>query len=743
MAFDLKSFRENEMKVTQVELAELIGVCPNSIAQMEKEPETITLDIIEKIARIAGKSLYEIVNYQPEVIPPLAVKDTFEKASYVKNTIVDYIDKYLKHIINDNQLRVERVASIRHLVGQMIRKPRIAFIGRSDSGKSTMVNALLGKDSMPIAWSPTTSIIVYIKHIDDKPAFIEDDLWIFRKGKSEDDIGWDDTKLNDEQYCREWKIDSGEIGILKSYGTRTGDKYDVETIGSAVAFVDSPILKNVDLIDIPGFAGGRQSDHVAAEQGRTLADVLIYLSTAAGFISSEDVFHLKDAIRSVGCPEKKGSNSLNPLSNIYVVATHADVVNCGNRVELTNIIDRACEDFYSKTLTDGFWDNRQECSGYSYSKVDLRKRFFTYSNKITNTREEFESDLRHLVEQLPEWILNNAIQCIKQFCKDQKLQIDQEIDEYRTLIEQRDKVIHQLHEIDANESKRKQSVTAQKTRIISLISDCKAETRKLFNLSYSNVLDADHVIHVIKDKGFKNKKEDLNRLVSRIISELDDEMNNIIQKQSKWFSVAVNEFIADYTSECNFTCNSIPTVSIPTFNAERAFISGLAGLSTLGALGAWASTLGNLGGYILVAKGVGVLSALGISVGGGAAATAAVASIGGPITLAIGFAVFSALTVMGLLKGGWRAKAAKAIKKEFDKANALKEYCKNMDKYWDDTVIAFNAATDKMEEDWTIFVDGLRDRLENYNIAEFEDCIHKSEELKDFFDGILRIMDCG
>ena len=55
------------------------------------------------------------------------------------------------------------------------------------------------------------------------------------------------------------------------------------------------------------------------------------------------------------------------------------------------------------------------------------------------------------------------------------------------------------------------------------------------------------------------------------------------------------------------------------FYATRAFAAGLTGLATIGGLAFWASTLGNLGAYILLAKGVSLLAALGISVGGTAA----------------------------------------------------------------------------------------------------------------------------
>ena len=35
-------------------------------------------------------------------------------------------------------------------------------------------------------------------------------------------VGWDEKKLNNEEYCRSWKLAGGSADILKDYGTRQG-----------------------------------------------------------------------------------------------------------------------------------------------------------------------------------------------------------------------------------------------------------------------------------------------------------------------------------------------------------------------------------------------------------------------------------------------------------------------------------------------------------------------------------------
>ena len=81
-----------------------------------------------------------------------------------------------------------------------------------------------------------------------------------------------------------------------------------------------------------------------------------------------------------------------------------------------------------------------------------------------------------------------------------------------------------------------------------------------------------------------------------------------------------------------------------SLDVRAAFYASLAGSAVAGGLGMWAAGMGNLGGYILVAKGVSILATLGIAVPGGTAgAVAAVAAIGGPVVLGGALAVAAGL----------------------------------------------------------------------------------------------------
>ena len=221
MHFDLESFRRDKLKMKQSELAMLLGVRQDTISRIENkqkeqreqsggdssigsDPTLIPLDLLIKLADKTGQTLDQLISYKKPGVDALRVDPTWANVDYMKHTIVDYISKFADSYTDaEGTNYIEKISDLQTTVNTTIRKPKVVFLGRSDAGQSTMINALIGKEKMPTSWTPTTSIIVYIKHIDDRPAYIEEELWLFKRGNVDN---WDDTKLDDEAYCREWKL---------------------------------------------------------------------------------------------------------------------------------------------------------------------------------------------------------------------------------------------------------------------------------------------------------------------------------------------------------------------------------------------------------------------------------------------------------------------------------------------------------------------------------------------------------
>ena len=723
--FNLKNFRENYLKLTQAELAELIGVRQDRISRLEQNLDSISLEELVILSKKTGKSLDEITNYKKNVVNKLEMKDSWSKVRYIKNTVVNYIKDYSPK----NNLNYEnKIENLRRDIEGIARKPRIVFSGKSDSGKSTMINGLLGKEKMPTNWTPTTSIIVYVKDILDRPAYMEEELWIFKKGKDKE---WDDTRLYDEKYCREWKVAGGNAEMLSQYGVRKGEEYNKD-IGSAVLFIDSPILKNCDILDIPGITAGIESDNIAASQAKLKADVLVYLSQASGFLQTEDANYLKEALEVLPPLEKTEGTGLSPMSNLFVVATHAHHVN--PRTDLKKICDSGCNRF-TKTLPESFWERYSNNSKKLFSEKDLRKRFFTYTTDIEDLREDFEKELKNTIENLPKLLENKIFNLAKDYAENEASEMKKEIEKYEKLINKKEESSKTLEEIKKNEPKRKFLLEENNRNVKNKIFDLDSETKKKFREDFNQMLTEENIVKIIDRRGYKNKKADLEELGSYISSEIQDIYRKNLEKTTEKFKDTMDEYLVETQKNLELANNSNNMNINLDFDFKSAFIGGLAGAATLGGLAFWASTLGNLGAYILVAKGVSVLSALGISIAGGTAtATAFVASIGGPITLGIAAALLVGVAIWGLFSDSWKKKIAKKIIEEVKKS--VTKYEDAITQYWLDTENGFDIAKDKMEEEWQKYINNLENELYNYDINKLKENLRNAKEVKDFFTNI-------
>ena len=733
-AFDLKAFRENCLKMTQADFANLLGMRQDAISRLEKDPQQLSLSTLLMIASKTGMTPNELIAYKKPMPEPLEVIRTWGGAKFVKETMDAYISNSTP--LDCDSKYNPLFTQLSDLISTSIRKPKLVFLGRSDSGKSTMINALIGKEKMPTNWTPTTSIVVYIKHIEDRPSFIEEELWIFKKG--ENGNLWDDSLLSEDkaEQCKKWKIAGGSAEMLSSYGTRKGDCYTQDDVGAAVLFVDSDILLNCDLLDVPGFTGGVESDNTTARKAQIQADALIYLSQASGFMSPEDFAYLKEGISTLDIPEKKGENDAAPLANLFVVATHAHIPNAGNPDVIRNILADGSRRFCS-VLTDAFWNGRKSISGYDYTAADVAARFFAYTTDIEDLRKPFEKDLAAFIQLMPTLIRDKAISIIKTHCLEAGHIVDKDIAQLEDIIARHDEILHMLNSLLENEPKRKFDAVQKRDTLLSKIKSHRSRSSSDFQKRYSDILSEDHIMGIIDQKGYKSKKDDMQLLCSYINSEMEDAFKSVLTDESSRFSEAVEEFLADFSQTCNPEGVRVSGSDAENFNAKRAFASGLTGAATLGGLAFWASTLGNLGGYILVAKGVSVLSALGISIAGGTAtAISFVASIGGPIVLGAALALIAAIGMFGIFSSGWKKKAARKIQKAYSDQGAADQYLQAINQFWSDTEKAFLTAADKMESDWNKHLEDLRYTVEHFDEDAVQTRIRKAREVKDFFSNI-------
>ncbi|PLT33627.1 dynamin family protein [Bacillus sp. V5-8f] len=729
--FDLQDFRQNVLKMTQEEFAKLIDSRQDYVSRMEKNPEAIDLSLLLKIASATGTTLDELVGYKKDLPKALSVDNTWETSSYIKKTMLEYIKVRMKDLNLEDTSHSNMVVELKKMIDSTLRKPTVAIVGMSDAGKSRLINSLIGQDKMPTSWTPTTSISVHIKHVEDRPSFIKEEAWIFKGGKK----GFDVHKLHDQAYCEKYKIAAGEAHILSDYGTRQGSKY-LEDASAAIIFVESPILQICDIVDLPGFGtGDRVNDDKLAQKSKEFADIVIYLSIANGFLRGTDIEFIKNSINSLPVLENRG-NDLKPLNNLFVLASQAHTVNGGSKNDLLDILDAGSKRLYNE-IPEEIWENRAEASGYSYQEIHLRERFFTYTTDKPYLREDFEQDLKQLLEVLPVMINDKSKTSIQEFIASQKKELQIEINSYYGMLKKREQLIQYFNELKDNEPQRMNDNYQSRMNVLEKIQSFRQETINTFEDVYAEIISVDNIVEIIKKQGYKKKKDDIERLGGFISSKIQAKLQDILKKKSSDLNDVIDRFIKDFDESIKKPSNlDLDTYVIP-FDSVKVFASGLAGLATFGGLAIWASTLGNLGAYILVAKGVSVLSAVGISVAGGTAGAASVvAALGGPITLGIALAVIVSLSVFAFVSGGWQKSIAKKMVKEYGKQNTLQKFVSEIDKFWNDTQMEFETAADHLEEEWQQKLKELVDEIASYSVEELEANIFKGKKMTDFFESV-------
>lgn len=705
-----KQIRVNALGFTVKEMAEKLDMPVCEYENIENE-RPIPSTMLVKVAQATGKSIEALLNVQKEKIK-------FD----IKNqwfSIYD-IERKLSQFLISNRAYIDS-ESLLDILHKTVRKPRVAFVGRSDAGKSTLINTLLGSDTLPVSWTPTTSIIVYVKHIKDKPSYIKGNVAVFHADENYE--LWDDTRLNEREYTESYLITTGDYPLLKEYGARQGSRFEETNAVSAVMFVDSDILNNCDLVDLPGYGtGDRKEDDSLLAKMKDI-DILVYMSTAIQFMQAQDITWLQNELPKLSSITLN-SESLKPLSNLYIVASQAQYVNNGSTIQLNYILDEAVSRF-NKTLSPNYWSK----FGQDIDSNDFRKRFFTYSTDQESLRKDFEEDLRSLLEKIPQVLADKLLSVFKNTVQERINKIQSRIKFFRELLLERKAKIEKLERLLANEPERINKNAIEKQKVLDEINRFKQKATVDFVEKYNQIINKENIINLIKSNDWKKKKEDMELLGQRLSNLLNGANSDIALKYSEKLKIVVDEYINDYRTRTNLQILETGINGEISFDFKASFAGGLAGVAVYGALAVWAAGLGNLGAYILVAKGVSLLAALGISISGGtAAAISAVAAIGGPVTIMFALAVLVGILFFGIFATNWKEAMAKKIVKEFDKKKVLEKYQMAIAKYWDDTKSAFISGADNMDKEYKEHLDALRKEINETNEEEINQKIEAEEK---------------
>lgn len=761
MPFNLKQMRERK-GFSQQEFADALNskwgaVHPDDrhhftvdmVIRMEKDPDRISLDVLGPITQVFGVTYDQLLT---PCIPRLEsphVKNNWSRIEKIRESIEKYIQKYAPKYLSDNH--PEMLLTLQELKERTARKPKIACMGRPDSGKSRTLNTLIGRDILPTNWTPTTSTVVYLKHLADKPDYFgADTVWIL---KEEEKDFWNPDNINDEEYCRKWCIAAGDYSLISRYGAHDG-KEDETVVGAIVAFVDSPILYNCDFIDLPGFNPQTvidkqeeaqvddiydSRDSMLSARASRMADGYIYLSIANSFLYGDDLAMAQSVAKSLPAIEKKNENKVRPLGNLFFVASQALTVNHGDKDALGEICDKAANRIWNMIHDHPAIDRRSEQTGYTYSEKTLRSRFFTSEMDSADLTQRFYSELVAFLEALPAIQEKKLLEELRLYCFSQKNYFQDAAKQSQLILENQRAALEQLREMEKNEAARSAQFRQNIYQVTDAIQIMKHDSENEVILAYNDVVNAANIIQIIEKRKLKKNKRDLQELVTILNASLENRITTILTDKSLLLKDRIDAFL----NECQFSftkakaarpdVDGIPVV----FNIGRAFAGGLSGLLAYGALSAWAATCGNLGGYILVGKAVSLLASVGIHVGGTAAVISSVSAIGGPVILGITIASIAAVTAILALGGTWKKLIGNKLVKQYQKKNVLDKLKEATDGFWNDTLNAFRQGTEKVESEWLSQLEMFREKVKDFDPEALRSDIGNAQMAADFFEGLI------
>lgn len=749
--FDLKKIRE-ERGMTQQNFADALNnnkiseddenVTQEMVSRYENNSKSVPGWYLQKIQMYTGENLFA---FKPK-LQALDVKETIYKHKFLINHIQEHISKNYSYsdgkysdrdgVIIKHKKYENYITGIKALIEKLDRKPRVVLVGNSDTGKSTMINTLVGQEIMPTKWQPYTTIPVFVKHKKDRPSFITSDVVVFKE--SEDEKLFDIEGIKEQRYFEEWKLRDGSSSLLREYGTRENGG-DELSCGAAVMYANAPILENVDIIDLPGFNTDRPEDDIISTRETGKADVLIFLSQANGFLRKHEFEYLLEAMKRLKVIESNSNEMFEPLSNLFVIAAHAD--NIGTSEEREFILGKGSERL-SRIIPDGYWEEREKKSGYIYDENTILSRLYAYSNNNRKIREKFEKDFIKVIEDLSSYSYEFSVKELKQCAEFYKENIEREIIELENILVERDKYKLILNSIQNSEGKRAIEAEANKRTVLSKIKEYMKEAENEIEEIFKSTIEAESIVEKIKNKGYKKNKDDIEALITHLNQTLNLHCEKTLMKKSENLSKDIERYLGEMKNSFEINLN-MNIKELIDFDVRNAFVAGLAGAATFGALGVWAAVAAagsNLGAYILLAQGVSVLSALGISLGGTATVASAVAMIGGPVTIAIALAMFAALGVFAILSGGWENKLAKKLVSEYNAKNTLEAYKGLSKKYWDETETAFIFASGQVEKKWKEYISDLEEKVNSYSIEDINSLKDEASKILNFFLGIPKLL---
>lgn len=534
--FDLKALRE-KLGYTQVELASALQCGQDYISRMESNPGNMSLEFFMDLCSVVRMLPNDVLsNFKLEQPKALDIPNVYAEEALKKEALKYYIAPKMEEFSKNSECRtaINKISELDEIVNIYGAKPLVALLGPSDAGKSTMINSLTGIDALLSQWTPTTSSTVYVKHIDDKPAWMgENNASIFKAEAH--DKGWNSRKIHDMEYCREHILHIGNYNILEKYCNRTSDKSHKD-VDSAVVYLDSNILLSCDIVDLPGFGTEEMDDTLKAQRAKDEADIVLFLCQSNSFLNKHsDILFLKDVIRTLPIINTK---EVPLLSNLFVIASQAHIV---GPEKIAQVIETRSMAF-SEQLSDELIKQIFNIDKRTFVEI-FTTRFFPYSLDTPVLREKFENTFRELlVNSLPTIQKARLNRAIEDFKKESRTLFSNEIQKYETILRDRENSKKEYEKAVREKPHKFDEINSLRNQLISFIDKSHENNILEIKLWEKENITEKFIVDLINEKKY-DKKQAKEYLLSNISDLYYAKMQEILKGSVSEFNTMLTQFL--------------------------------------------------------------------------------------------------------------------------------------------------------------------------------------------------------
>lgn len=685
---DLKKQRENA-GLTQAELARRLGIAQSQVQRYENNPDNVPLRMAQEWIAACG---------HPDMDAGLDSGSPYVSIQQRLAQLSDYAANQPILLPEDTVAPPLDIGDLLNGLPKLGHKPRLVLWGRFDAGKSRLANTLFGADRLPTAYRPATAVVCLVRHIQDKPIWQTENVWIMN-----DTFNLGDA--DDQATCEAHRLLAGDFETLGRYGMHVADDVERSVLdgkpGSALIYIDAPLLQACDLIDTPGY-GHDAYDNKLAGSAQPFGDALVYLAPLTGFMNEEDIAKLQEALTHL--PTLPG---VDPVRNLLILATH---VHSGVKdSEVSEALDAAARRLHDRLLTG---TTRTPDAPPLPETAAFRRRMFGWFVEQSALRMSVEADLRELLASvLPRGIGSRLDEAVARFRLTAADSLNQEIEHVHGVLRAGEQAAQDMAAFLAEEPERRARIEDRKQRVISIIQEARMATAKFIEEEVAPLFTTEGLGKIIDNKKFKNAKDAQEGAVDGVMGEARARIEQFLTALSEPLVDEVEILLRHYDLSVN---SGIMKTSVP-FDARAVFLGSLAGGGTFGALAGWAAIVAggsNLGAYLLVPQVVSLLARLGIGIAGGTATGVSIVSaLGGPVGIGVGIALTAGILAWQVFGRSWHSRLVAELEKQITAKNVLGEIWLSCDHFWDDSLHAFNKAIGTTETEYAQHLNRLKAQL--------------------------------